>query len=813
MFKPFLMDGLKPNKGALNFSELLDAPAGKHGFLRGRNGGLYFEDGTKLRILGTSMLAAGCMPKHETAEAVAERIASSGINLVRMHYPDGVCEVEGGGEKHPFLSGKIRLIDYSKGSSREFNEEALDRLDYLIFQLKQRGIYVQLDTFVGRNWMPEGDGLDYPDEFSSRWASKQANIFNRTMIELQKEYQTKLLTHKNKYTGLRYVDDPVIAIVQMMNEDSLLWDFGPQFNMVTLPPSYMTELKERWRLWLKQKYKTNEALREAWTDMHGVCCLQERVEHLDYMIQVPTDPYYTFRVTGAEHDEPQSSINAQTRMSDYVEFLMGIENQCFKELNEHLRGIGVKCGINSTNLIRGAANLYTSTHNCDVQEQDGYYNHPFLGYAPPAKVSRKPMVEVDPRTVVTEMFMNNNLVSQNANAQVDGEPLVIAEWNAVSPTPFDAEAVLEMTAYGSLQDWDGMCNFMYSDDDELAGLQYQHLNFYFTIYNDPAKWGQLGISSYVFQKELIKKARNNVYLCYTEDDIKANLDAPTVVPFATLPFVSRIAARFSEDGTFTGGEHDVLISGGYTPTGDFTEADHAVVFSDSPYADLHHKAEGRRAYLDRHREAEAKPFYGIGEIGSKRLIIEEGRTISRCPYTYGDAVTEAMRRWGMLKPDQGIVNGRYFNSDTGELKICPEEGTFQVETEQFAAFAGHPEKLQEVGNARFAISNKIMAVSMLSRDGKPLAESDYVLLTAIGETTNEGMKFDGEWLIELGHAPVMVDQIEGMVTLKGAKKSLKVYALAPDGERAEELPVTFDKDEASFRFDTKDAAIHFELRS
>ena len=35
MFRKYLMDGLEPNQGAINFSELLDAPAGKHGFLRG----------------------------------------------------------------------------------------------------------------------------------------------------------------------------------------------------------------------------------------------------------------------------------------------------------------------------------------------------------------------------------------------------------------------------------------------------------------------------------------------------------------------------------------------------------------------------------------------------------------------------------------------------------------------------------------------------------------------------------------------------------------------------------------------------------
>lgn len=810
MFRRYLLSGLEPNRGALDFSELLDAPAGKHGFLKGRNGRLEFNDGTVLKIIGTSMVGAGCTPKHEVADIVAERLASSGINMVRMHYADGIVNV---GQYRPEdLEHQIRLVDYSKGSSRELNETALERLDYFIYKLKERGIYVQLDTFVGRNWMPEGDELDYPDTFSGKWAPKHANIFNRRMIALQKEYQTKLLTHRNPYTGLRYVDDPTIAIVQMMNENSLLWDFGAAHDELSLPPSYMTELKTKWRAWLKKRYGTNETLRNAWTDMNGICALQAR-EHLDYAVQLPSDPFYTYKIAGQVYEAPQDSINAPARMADYVEFLVELENAFTKEILEHLQQIGVKCGVNATNLIRGVANVYTSTRNCDVQEQDAYYNHPHFGFAPPARVTDTPMSEVDPRCMLGQNFNNNNLITQLAVAQVDEIPLVIAEWNDVSATPFDADAMLEMTAYGCLQDWDGMCNFLYNQSDDIAGLQYDFLEFYFTNYNDPAKWGQYGISSYVFQKGLVKKARNNIYLCYTGDDIRANSDAPSMVPYTTLPFVSRVAARFSEEDTFAGAQNDVLISGGYTPTGNFTEASHAVVFSESPYADLQHKAEGRTAYLHRHAEEKSVPFYGIGQIGQKRLVVEEGRKFSRNPHIYGDAVTEAMRRWGMLEADQGIVNGKYFNSDTGEIKKCPEDGTFLVESEQFAAFAGHPSECLCLGNAQLWIHNQIMAVSLLSRDGKPLTESNYILMTAIGETKNEGTRFDRDWILDLGHAPILVDQIEGRVVIPNAKKSLTVYALKPNGERSETIPVTFQGNDAVFCLDTQEATIHFELRS
>ena len=43
------------NKGVLDFSHLLDAPAGKHGFLQIKDGHFYFEDGTRARFLGLTL--------------------------------------------------------------------------------------------------------------------------------------------------------------------------------------------------------------------------------------------------------------------------------------------------------------------------------------------------------------------------------------------------------------------------------------------------------------------------------------------------------------------------------------------------------------------------------------------------------------------------------------------------------------------------------------------------------------------------------------------------------------------------------------
>ena len=78
----------EPNKGILDYSHLLDAPAGKHGFVETRNGHLYFEDGKRARFLGFNVAARSNTPDHETAEKMAERFASMGVNLIRLHAAD-----------------------------------------------------------------------------------------------------------------------------------------------------------------------------------------------------------------------------------------------------------------------------------------------------------------------------------------------------------------------------------------------------------------------------------------------------------------------------------------------------------------------------------------------------------------------------------------------------------------------------------------------------------------------------------------------------------------------------------------------------
>lgn len=84
MKQKFRIHKAEPNKGVLDYSHLLDAPAGKHGFVEARNGHFYFEDGTRARFIGFNVAARSNTPDHETADKMAERFASMGVNITIM---------------------------------------------------------------------------------------------------------------------------------------------------------------------------------------------------------------------------------------------------------------------------------------------------------------------------------------------------------------------------------------------------------------------------------------------------------------------------------------------------------------------------------------------------------------------------------------------------------------------------------------------------------------------------------------------------------------------------------------------------------
>lgn len=248
---PFVISYDAPDN-ATSMAHLLDAPAGKHGFIRAEEG-RFTTDAGPVRLHATNLTGPANFPSHADADQLAARLARFGINCVRLHYMDAPY----GNFREEKLQG---IIADDPTTQRNLDPGQLDRLDYMIAAFKKRGIYVNINLHVARTW-DERDGFSDTDR--RPWADKGLDNFEPRMIELQKEYARKLLAHVNPYTGTAYASDPCVAMVELNNENALFRGYLSGA-MDRLPGPYAAEFRRQWNEWLKNKYDSTKALKAAW---------------------------------------------------------------------------------------------------------------------------------------------------------------------------------------------------------------------------------------------------------------------------------------------------------------------------------------------------------------------------------------------------------------------------------------------------------------------------------------------------------------------------------------------------------------------
>lgn len=232
----------------IDMSFLLDAPAGKHGFLTVKDGHFYFEDGTRARFWGLNIHSNRALfPTHDQAEDIARRLAQLGCNIVRMHFLD--YEAPGG------------VIDGRYDDSQHLSDSQMDRLDYFIYQLKENGIYVCFDVLgLGARRFKPGDNL--PESDGLERGARGVSFFNERIIELSRKFAFDFLTHTNPYTGKSYINEPAVALVEMTNENTiLLKDFHKY-----LSPYYRKEIQGLWERWLRDRGMEPQDAESNWSD-------------------------------------------------------------------------------------------------------------------------------------------------------------------------------------------------------------------------------------------------------------------------------------------------------------------------------------------------------------------------------------------------------------------------------------------------------------------------------------------------------------------------------------------------------------------
>jgi hypothetical protein len=467
--KPFTIDHRAASNSLIDLSFLLDAPAGKNGFIRVEKGHLVKPDGKRIRFWGVNLTdwsrGSVMVPSKQDAPLWAATLARFGVNCVRLHFLD--------------LDAPRGLIDRTRTDSREFDPEQLDREDFFIAELKKRGIYVNVNLNVGRSYKA-GDGVQDWDQI--RWA-KGLTLFDPRLIQLQKEYAKRLLTHRNPYTGFEYRNDPGVAIVEIVNENALYIGFRPP------TPYYDNALTKIYNEWLREKLSP------------------EKLRSLR-------------RLAGVSDDQPVPRLRSaevatapKERFCIELSFFMELESNYFRDMKAYLKdSLGVKAPIVATADHSHSGSSYpllASTSLLDIVDGHTYWQHPG-----PRGIPNTPMVN-DP--------FNSTVVELSRTAFAD-KPYTVSEVNHPYPNEWASEGIPILAAYAGFQDWDAV--FWYTFEPKMSSEWKPYVADPFDISHDPVKMPQLAAGALIFLRADVSAARKTIERSLSEEQLYESARLP-----------------------------------------------------------------------------------------------------------------------------------------------------------------------------------------------------------------------------------------------------------------------------------------------
>jgi len=175
----------------------------------------------------------------------------------------------------------------------------------------------------------------------------------------------------------------------------------------------------------------------------------------------------------ADNESPQ-------RTTDRMLFLAETEKSYFDGMRDFIRSdLGSGALVTGT-IVFGPLGLYAQS-DMDFIDTHAYWQHPrFPGRPWDAGnwlVNQKPMTDYPDEATVFNL----------AAARLANKPFTLSEYNHPAPHDSQAECVPLMASFAAAQDWDGIWLYTYSHSSDEWNRE--HLNSYFDIDTNPAKWG------------------------------------------------------------------------------------------------------------------------------------------------------------------------------------------------------------------------------------------------------------------------------------------------------------------------------------
>ena len=488
--QPYAVDHRRGAGAVIDLSFLLEAPVGCGGFVRVENGHLVNSKGDRVRFWGVNLTewtrGSASIPTKEDAPLWAATLARFGINFVRLHFLD--------------LAAPRGMIDASRDDSQHFDPAQLDREDFFIAELLKRGIYVDWNMNVGRRFK---DG----DHVLSTKVGKGPLLFDRRLVELQKDYARQILTHVNPYTKRAYMDEPGVALVEIINEDAIYVGW-------TADSLYDEELTQLYHDWLARTLSAAEL-----ANLRNVIGLESTAA-------IP-------RLKGP-------AVKAASADQYYTEcrFFWELEAGYFQEMGQFLKNtLGVKSPIVATADHSHSGSGYmlvADTALLDVVDGHTYWQHPSDRIYHHAPMVNDPL---------------NSTVAELSRSAVAGKPYTVSEVNNPYPNQFGSEGIPILAAYAGFLDWDAVVWYTFEPKREADAPAFVGDPFDLSL--DPIKMSQLAAGALMYLRGDISHAKVTVERSYTRQQVwdsrrAAELERPYFTRnfSASIPFLhgSRVSS-------------------------------------------------------------------------------------------------------------------------------------------------------------------------------------------------------------------------------------------------------------------------------
>jgi hypothetical protein len=432
--------------------------AGEHGFIGVKDGHFILRGtGQPIRFWGVNADPRRLEPSD--LRRTARFLARYGVNLARLH---GGYFDERGDVDLARVRQAIEIVEAMKA-------EGIYTLFSIYFPL-------WLEPRPDAHWLQGYDGRHHP--FA-------ALFFDPAFQARYRSWWTALLTTPSATTGRRLVDDPAVAALEMVNEDSLLfWTFDTE----SMPDLQARLVEKALGDWAAKRYGSIGAALEAWKGTRA-----KRDAPAEGRLGIR--PLWTVLREKALRDQ------------DTVRFLFETQARFYTETRAFLRGLGFRGPITASNWVTASPELLgplekLSYTQGDFIDRHGYFSCGLKG--PESAWSIRAGYTYADRSALRFEAEEQDAPRKFEHPAMDphygGAPSMISETTWDRPNRFRSEAPLYYAAYGALQGSDAIVHFA------LDGTQWSVKPRSFMqpwTLTSPAMMGQFPVAALVFRLGLV----------------------------------------------------------------------------------------------------------------------------------------------------------------------------------------------------------------------------------------------------------------------------------------------------------------------